>query len=423
MTESLREQIERTEFGASPFWTWKPETWEALRFLRTHAPVHWSEPDGLFVVSRFEDVSHVSKNHRIFCSGGGVLPGNPAKLGLIDEDEPRHTRLRRLINRGFTPRMVQKLEGTFREIVDETLDAVADRRECDFVDDIAVPIPLLLIAEMIGIRREDRKRFHQWSDDMILAQGNLHDPEVVVRAGRAYGEYVAYVQDLLEERRREPRDDLLSVLLHAKEEGLLRDRDDVPASPVASAMPAEEAERLHRDELLQFAVLLLVAGNETTRNALTGSMHLLIEHPDARRELLAHPEKIPAAVEELLRLTSPVVSFLRTATRDTELRGRKVEKGQQVLMLYPSANRDESVFPEPDRLDIDRHPHHLAFGIGNHFCLGANLARMELRVALAEILRRFPDMDYAEGVEGPEMAPSALVRSFRHMRVRYSPER
>jgi cytochrome P450 family 142 subfamily A polypeptide 1 len=412
---------EEIRYATTELWTWDEPMWEHLRWLRENDPVHWSEPDQLFVLTRFEDVSHVSKNSRIFCSGEGVLPTNDVKLGLIDEDEPRHTELRRLINKGFTPRMVKKLEAVFQTIVDETLDAVAPLGECDFVDDIAVPVPLLLIAEMIGIRREDFARFHEWSDAMILAQGRLHEPGVAERAAKAFMEYAGYVTEIIEARRAEPRDDLISILVHAKDEGVLVDYDRRPKVLDNGFEHADEQIALNNDELIKFCVLLLVAGNETTRNGLSGAMQLLIEHPGQRQRLVEDPSAIPGAVEEMLRLTSPVLSFVRTAVCDTELAGQRIAAGQKVLMIYPSANRDAEVFEDPDRFDIDRHPHHLAFGIGNHFCLGANLARMELRVALRELLRRTPDMEYADG--GPVMARSSLVRSFAHMRVRYTPER
>jgi cytochrome P450 family 142 subfamily A polypeptide 1 len=397
---------------------WDESMPERMRWLRENAPVFWSEKNELWIVSKFQDVVYVSKHHKIFCSGQGVRPNTPVKLGLIDEDEPRHTALRRLINRGFTPRMVAKLELVFREIATGAVDAVAGRGECDFVDDLAVPMPLLLIAEMIGIRREDRERFHRWSDAMIAGDGNLDNPEIVQKAGAAYVEYLSYVSEIIDDRRAKPRDDLVSILVGAKDAGVLVDYD--AAHPTPTSERDDEHAKLANDELFKFCVLLLVAGNETTRNALSGGMELLIEHPEVRRELVDDPGKIPAAVEEMLRLVSPVHSFSRTATQDSELAGQKIREGERVLMLYPSANRDADEFEAPDEFRIDRNPHHVAFGLGNHFCLGANLARMEMRVGFEEILGRLPDMEYAKG--GPEIVPSSLVRCCAHMYVRFTPE-
>ena len=397
--------------------SWTDDMLDRMRWLRRHEPVYWSEKSQLWILSRFEDVAFVSKHPELFCSGRGILPGITVRQGLIDEDAPRHTQLRRLISGGFTPRMVAKLEGPFREITAQAIDAIAPRGECDFVADVAVPLPLLLIAEMIGIRREDRRDFHRWSDAMMAGQGNFDDPEIMARAGQAFLEYSTYVRGIIEDRRAHPRDDLVSILTGAKDAGVLEEFD------VASTHGNTDLEQVEvaNDELIMLLVTLMVAGNETTRNALSGAMELLIEHPDARRALIDDPARIPDAVEELLRLVSPVRAFARTATRDTELRGRTIREGEKVLMVYPSANRDETVFEAPDALRLDRRPQHLAFGIGTHFCLGANLARMELRVALSELLRRLPDMEYSDG--GPEIVPHALVRSCARMRVRYTPER
>jgi cytochrome P450 family 142 subfamily A polypeptide 1 len=404
---------------------WDETMRDRMRWLRENDPVHWSERSRLWVITKFEDVSYVSKNPQIFCSGGGVRPGSAVKLPLIDEDEPRHTQLRRLINRGFTPRMVRRLEAAFREIATETIDRIATRGECDFVDDVSVPMPILLIAEMIGIRREDRERFHRWSDDLIAGDGNRDHPEIMERAGRALREYGDYLKEIFEDRRRHPQDDLVSILVGAKDEGLIGENRfelDGERRPIdaSATLRIEEIRDVADDELVMLMVLLLVAGNETTRNGISGGMSLLIENPAERRKLIDDPSLIPGAVEEMVRLVSPVQSFGRTATQDTELRGKKIRKSETVLMLYPAANRDPDEFEDPDVFRIDRDPRHLAFGIGNHFCLGANLARMEMRVAFEELLRRLPDMEYADG--GPEIRPSPLVHSFAHMRVRYTPE-
>jgi cytochrome P450 family 142 subfamily A polypeptide 1 len=401
--------------------SWNHEMADRMRWLRENEPIFWSEKTQSFIISRFEDVVFVSKNNDVFCSGEGVLPGAfVPKIGFIDEDEPRHGEMRGLINRGFTPRMVRKWEEIFQQITDESIDEIAAKGECDFVEDIAVPLPLILIAEMIGIRREDRERFHQWSDAMIGSTGNMDDPVIVAAAGQAALEYVGYLTEIIEDRRVNPKDDLISILVRAKDDGILVEHDK-DAEHVPEGLRHGESERdMTNDELIKMCILLLVAGNETTRNGLTGGMQLLIENPDVRTRLIENPSLIPAAIEEMLRLISPVVSFSRTTTRNTELHGVPIEKGQRVLMIYGSANRDASVFENPDAFDIDRNAQHLAFGIGNHFCMGANLARMEMRVALNELLRRIPDMSYA--THGPEFGHSALVRSVVHMHVRFSPE-
>ncbi len=404
------DSLASSSFGADMF--------DTFAWLREHDPVHWDEKNQLFVLSRYEDVFHVSKHREIFCSGEGVRPSVPTKLSIIDMDEPRHGQLRKLVNRGFTPRMVGKLEIVFRELTTAAIDRIAQQGACDFVEAISAPMPLEIIAEMIGIEKKDRDRFKQWSDDMIRAEGNFDQPEVVAAAGKAFADYGAYLQDVFEDRRRNPQDDLVSILVGAHREGVLGQIEDPDAEEVSEELTGG----LASDELLMFMVLLLVAGNETTRNAMSGGMSALIENPDQRELLVRDPALIKSAVEEIVRYVSPVLSFARTATVDTELRGVPIRAGQKVLMLYPSANRDPAVFDEPDRFRIDRSPNpHLGFGIGNHFCLGANLARMELRVVLEEVLRRLPDMEYADGP--PRLDPSALVRSFVSMPVRFSPER
>lgn len=392
---------------------------ERFAWLRENEPVYWSEADGLWVLTKHEDVEYVSKHQEIFTSAEGVRP-MPVKIGLIDEGEPRHGELRALINRGFTPRMVKKLELTFRELTTRAIDAVADKGQCDFVESIAVPLPLWLIASMIGVREEDWDRFHQWSDNMIAAEGNLGNAEIAARAGQAFVEYAAYATQVIEDRRRNPQDDLISILAGAKDDGKLVEFDH-QATPATLEAAGGALESVHNDELIKLCVILLVAGNETTRNGISGGMQLLIENPDERRKLLDRPELLNSAVEEMVRLVSPVHSFTRTALANTELRGRHIERGQKVLMIYGSANRDRDFYGEDaDVFRIDRGKSHLGFGIGSHFCLGANLARMEMRVVFSELMRRLPDIEYADG--GPVLRNSALVRTCSKMKVRFTPE-
>lgn len=403
-------------FAESP--NWDQEIYKTFKWLRENDPVHWSEKDELWIITKYEDVVAISKNQELFTSGKGVRPDVGLKIGLIDEPEPHHGQLRRLLNKGFTPRMVAKLEETFQKLVDEILDEVAERGECDFVEDIAVPLPLYVIAEMLGIRPEDRERFHAWSDAMMQAEGNEDDAEVVAAAGNAFVEYSAYVNEVIEDRRKSPQNDLISILVGADQSGDLQtfDLEETPGGVAVS----DEHLSLHNSELIMLMVILLVAGNETTRNGMSGAMQALIDNPEQRQKLIDDPEKMTVAVEEMLRFVSPVQSFTRTLTADTEFKGRAMKEGQRVLMIYPSANRDADQFSNPDAFDVERNPEHVAFGVGPHFCLGASLARMEMRVTFTELLRRFPDMNYASPA-GAEIRPHALVRSCVHMPVRFTP--
>lgn len=398
---------------------------ERFTWLRENDPVFWSEKDQFWVITKYEDVVFCSKNQDLFTSAEGVLAGNTGKLGLIDEGEPRHVKLRGLINRGFTPRMVGKLEEHFRQITKDCIDAVAKKGECDIVEALSVPLPLRLIAFMMGIKPEDYDRFHRWSDHMINAYGRFDDPEVTAKAGLAYVEYSSYISEVIADRRANPKDDLVSILTGAKDDGTLIDFEQTPDEfrAVAGVVEDENVEALasvHNDELIKLMVVLLVAGNETTRNGISGGISLMIENPDVRQQLIDDPSLMKPAIEEMLRITTPIVSFSRTVVKDTELRDKQLKAGQRILLCYPSANLDPDEFENPLEFRIDRNPQHVAFGIGTHFCLGANLARMEMRVALEQVLLRMKDMEYAG--DGPVLAPSSLVRTCSEMKVRFTPE-
>ncbi|MCH2169403.1 cytochrome P450 [Myxococcota bacterium] len=377
------------------------DPYPSYTWLRENAPLYRDEDTGVWVVSRHEDVVQVSKDSETWSALPSVLADADHPISIICMDNPRHQRLRNLVNRGFTPRMVARLEPRVRELMKTCLERIPQEGSFDLVTSISVPIPLYIIAEMIGIPERDFERFHTWSDDLIGVAGGFNDPSVVARASKAYVEYGNYLKSIFEDRRANPQADLVSILVTAQDDGDL----------------SSEQEAMGNDELLMFMTLLLVAGNETTRNAISGGMEALLRNPDQRDLLLAHPQYLEPAVEEILRFVSPVICFRRNATRDTELCGQRISKGEKVVMLYQSANRDPRVFDHPERFDITRQPNpHVAFGVGNHFCLGANLARMEIRVVLEELMTRFPDLALAPGRE-PERMASTLVRGIRSMRV------
>jgi len=400
--------------------TWTPEFFDQLQWFRENEPIVWLPANELWLITKYDDVAYISKNNDLFCSGKGVRPGSPIALSFIDMDPPRHTQLRKVLARGFTPRMVKKLEEIFRELTRETIDSVIERGACDFVREVAAPMPIRLIARMIGIDEKDEKDFHRWSDDLIGAEGNYEDTQVMARAAQAFVEYSNYIRERLEERRKNPKDDLLSLIVGWKDEGVLGAAETSPDRAVLEKYGTEAVAELANDELTMMLVLLLIAGNETTRNAISGGISALIENPLERDKLIDDPGLIDSAVEEIVRWVSPVLSMSRTATQNTSVRGIPIQEGQRVFMVYPSANRDADQFKEPNRFKVDRNPnYHLGFGIGAHFCLGANLARMEIRVTVEEVLRRMKNLQYTQGP--PKMAPSSLVRSFVSMPVRFDP--
>jgi cholest-4-en-3-one 26-monooxygenase len=317
---------------------------------------------------------------------------------MLNMDPPRHTKLRGLVNRGFTPVRVAQLERHVREICARILDNVARRGECDFVKNVAAELPLQVIAELMGIPLEEREMVFDWSNRLI----GFDDPEfqTSMEDGKlAAAEMYVYANRLAEARRTRPKDDLVSVLMQAEVEG----------------------EKLSELEFDLFFLLLAVAGNETTRNLISGGTLKLIENPAERARLLADPALLPTAIEEMLRTVSPVMHFRRTATHDVELHGEKIREGDKVILWYISANRDEDVFAEPERFDVGRTPNeHLAFGIGQHFCLGANLARLEIRIMFEELLKRLPDVELA----GPiRRLRSNFINGIKSMPVRFTSER
>jgi cholest-4-en-3-one 26-monooxygenase len=392
---------------------------EYFKWLRENEPVYWQAPGaaqalpdgplelaqaGFWALTRHQDIIDVSLDQKRFSSERGtVLLQNldddriaQLRLWMINQDAPRHTKLRKLVNKGFTKRMIQNMEAHIRTLSREIVDAVAQKGECDFVTSIASELPMLVIAELVGAPPEDRAKLFHWSNTMI----GFEDPDFAeeAKATDVMLEMLEYAGHLGKLRRDDPREDLTSVLVHADVDG----------------------ERLDELGFNMFFILLVLAGNETTRNAISGGMLALSEHPDQREKLIRDPSLLTTATEEILRYVSPVITMRRTATCDTEIAGQKIRENDKVVLFYPSANRDARVFEDPARFDVTRDPNpHLAFGWGPHFCLGASLARAEIRCLFSELLTRVPDIE----VDGPvRRLRSSTVSSIKSMPVRFTPE-
>ncbi len=351
----------------------------AFDWMRAHEPVYRDAEGGVWGVTLHADVMRVSKDPASFCNRHSMRPDAPPVPSLINLDDPAHKRRRNLVNRGFTPRSVAALEPRIREIVGGLIDRVAPLGRCDFVRDLAAPLPLIVIGDLLGVEEADRDDLLRWSDDLIGGTSVTAAPEAADAAMQAFAEYADYNARVVADRRRRPREDLVTALVEAEIEG----------------------ERLDDEEILHDSLLILVGGDETTRHVISGGMEQLVRNPDQRKKLLADPAGIPTAVEEMLRWVTPIQNMNRTATRDLELRGARIREGDKLLLLYVAANRDERVFRDPHVFDVERRPNdHVAFGgYGAHFCMGAPLARLELRVMFEELLRRLPDLEL-EG-EGP----------------------
>ena len=360
--------------------------------LRDEAPVGWNDTKGFWAVSRWDDVMAVSTDPETFCSGRGILvmeigASYDSPPTMMHTDPPEHTVYRKLVQPGFAPGRMRALEADVRRRAKLLVDEIEAGRAVDFVETVAVPFPLYIISALLGIPDEDWQRFFEWSEAVI--PGATDWPEEKRMALQADMHETLLTTTVA--RRADPRDDLISVLVQVEIEG----------------------RRLSDAELAMFLVQLLVAGNETTRNLVSGGLVALAERPEAWERLRRDRTLVPTAVEEMLRWTTPVVSFMRTATRHAELGGQAIREGDAVLMLYASANRDERQFgPTADRFDIGRDPnHHVAFGFGAHFCIGATLARIEARVLLEELLDRFETVEPAGNVT---RSSSAVIAGVKH---------
>jgi cytochrome P450 family 142 subfamily A polypeptide 1 len=369
------------------------------RWMRREAPVYWDEVGRVWGIAKYDDVLAIEKDPATFSSRKGIRPHGRALPMMISMDNPEHQRRRSLVNRGFTPRRVAEMEATVAGLCGRIIDRVCETGSCDFVWDIAAPLPLMMIAELLGFDDEAHNDLLRWSDDMLRATTSHPTPEVEAVALDAMLGFRELQLRVVERRRADPRDDLISTLCTAEVDG----------------------HRLDDESIVMETLLLLIGGDETSRHVISGGMLALLEHPDQWAALIADPDLLPNAVEELVRWVSPVKNMSRVVTRDVELRGRQLREGDELMLFYPSANRDEDVFDDPDRFDIRRsHNTHLAFGFGAHFCLGASLARLELKVMFRELTRRLPDLRLAEGAELPHRA-SNFVSGLESMPVEFTP--
>jgi len=385
----------------------------AWKRLRQESPIHWFDlPGGVgfWAVTKRADIVQISKQPRRFLNaprlavfeGGAPVEGERTLARhLLNMDPPEHALFRRAASGWFTPRAIERRRSEVERITRELLDEMAgdgEEREADFVADLAAPLTLSVLADMLGVPREDWRLMFRWTNQIAGSS----DPEFQAESGAPQGTVeeartglFRYFLQLVEQRRASPRDDMVSVLAGSEIRG--------------APMPVFE--------MLSYFLLLVVAGNETTRNAASGGLLALIQNPDEMDKLRRSPDLVESAVEEVVRWTAPVIQFCRTPAEDVELRGRKIRKGDSLCLFYPSANRDEDVFDEPDRFRVDRDPNpHLGFGIGEHFCLGANLAHLELRVIFRELAQRLDEIELA----GPfERMRSSFLGGVKRMPIRY----
>lgn len=375
-----------------------PAAREAYKWMRANQPV-FRDRNGLAAATSHQAVLDAERNPELFSSAGGIRPDQPGMPYMIDMDDPAHLLRRKLVNAGFTRKRVMDRLPSIEALCDTLIDAVCERGECDFVRDIAAPLPMAVIGDMLGVLPEERDMLLKWSDDLVGGLSSHVDELTVQKLMDTFAAYTAFTMDVIAKRRAEPTDDLFSVLVNSEVEG----------------------QRMSDDEIVFETLLILIGGDETTRHTLSGGTEQLLRHRDQWEALVADPAKLPAAIEEMLRWTSPVKNMCRVLTADTEFHGTELRKDEKIMLMFESANFDESVFGDPENFRIDRNPNnHLAFGFGTHFCLGNQLARLELSKMTNRVLERLPDLRLAEGAEVP-LRPANFVSGPEAMPVVFTP--
>jgi cytochrome P450 family 142 subfamily A polypeptide 1 len=380
------------------FYADRPASRRAYRWMRENQPV-FRDRNGLAAAATYAAVIEAERNPELFSNAGGIRPDQGPLPMMIDMDDPAHLLRRKLVNAGFTRKRLKVQDESIGTLCDMLIDAVCERGECDLVNDLAAPLPMAVIGDMLGVLPDEREMFLKWSDEMMVGLSSTvteADMRVTMDAFVAYNDYT---RSKIEQRRAEPTEDLISVLVHSEVDG----------------------ERLSDDDILQETLLILVGGDETTRHTISGGIEQLIRHRDQWDLLQQDAGLLPGAIEEMLRWTSPLKNMARTVTADTDFHGTQLAQGEKMILLFESANFDEAVFDDPDNFNIQRDPNsHLAFGFGTHFCLGNQLARIELINMTRRVLQRLPDLRLAEEAELP-LRPANFVSGLESMPVRFTP--
>lgn len=396
------------------------DPWDTYATLRALDHLHYDKKNDFYIAPRHEDVFHISRDNETYVSRFGVRPIIAGDMSIITLDGPEHVATRRLINKGFTPRRVRDLMPHVRDLSNSLIDEIIAKGDIDFVEQFAIHVPLIIICELMGLDPDLRLSMYKWSDAMMAGDGHsAADDPVLLGAAEAFGEFAMMCLGLIAERRANPKDDLISILTKAYDEGDLEKSHKAYQGVDDEAIAAMKAKsELNDDELFAFLAVLMVAGNETTRNAIAGGMLALSQFPDQKQLMLDNldvDDFMDRAVDELIRYVSPVLGFIRTVTVPHTYRNTELKEGDRILMLYSSANRDDSAIDRPNELILERDVNpHMAFGIGPHFCLGANLARMEVKLVFQELLGRLPDIQIPEGAVIPR-GESSLVLALQHM--------
>ncbi|MUL76506.1 cytochrome P450 [Mycolicibacterium sp. CBMA 226] len=389
------------ELADGRFYAERAAAHEAYRWMRANEPV-FRDRTGQAAVTTYQSVLDAERNAELFSNAGGIRPDQPGMPYMIDMDDPAHLVRRKLVNAGFTRKRVMDKVPSIGRLVDALIDNVCEKGEADFVNDLAAPLPMAVIGDMLGVVPQEREMLLNWSDELVSGLSSHLDEASIQKLMETFAAYTAFTMDVIKDRRANPTDDLFSVFINSEVDG----------------------QRMADDEIVMETLLILIGGDETTRHTLSGGTEQLMRNRDQWDRLAADPSLMPGAVEEMLRWTSPIKNMCRTLTADTVFYGTELKKDEKVMLMFESANFDGEQFENPDEFHIDRNPNsHLAFGFGTHFCMGNQLARLELRLMTERLLQRLPDLRLADGAEiplraanfvsGPEAMPVVFTPTAR----------